>query len=114
MTEMTTIGHIAANRGERQASALLPLGNRRLGGDRRLPALGKQRSECGKASVVSERELECLSWAAKGKTASETALILMVSEHTVVRHMANAIRKMAAVNRTHAVAKAVQRGLIRI
>jgi DNA-binding CsgD family transcriptional regulator len=61
---------------------------------------------------LSERERECLFWAAEGKTAEETALILDVSISTVNGYMQQAIRKLAAPNRAKAIAIAVRSGLV--
>ncbi len=61
---------------------------------------------------LSGREMECLKWVADGKTSAEIALIMRLSEHTVIRHLANATSKLGAANRTHAVAKAFQNGII--
>lgn len=36
---------------------------------------------------LSDRQRECLLWAARGKTASETAIILGISTETVVQHL---------------------------
>ena len=38
-------------------------------------------------AVLSERQRECLLWAARGKTAAETAIILGISEETVIQHL---------------------------
>ena len=37
--------------------------------------------------VLSDRQRECLLWAARGKTASETAVILGISVETVIQHL---------------------------
>lgn len=66
----------------------------------------------GTDGSLSEREKECLRWAAEGKTAWETGQILNVSERTAVFHLNNAMKKLGAVNRTHAVARALHRSLI--
>ncbi len=58
-------------------------------------------------SPITLREGECLSWAAVGKTASEIAEILNISEHTVHFHTKNAIKRLNAANKTHAVVKAM-------
>ncbi|MDO9415660.1 helix-turn-helix transcriptional regulator [Pararhizobium sp.] len=63
-------------------------------------------------SSLSERELECIYWAAAGKTSSEMAGILDLSEHTVNHYLNRAGRKLDAVNRVQAVAKAYRAGLI--
>lgn len=56
---------------------------------------------------LSPREIECLSWTAKGKTSWAISRILEVSESTVVFHLRNAIRKLEVTNRSQAVAKAI-------
>lgn len=66
----------------------------------------------GVANVLSERERECLSWVARGKTEQEIAQILHRSAATIHFHIGNAITKLHAVNRTHAVAIACTRRLI--
>lgn len=62
---------------------------------------------------LSERELEVLRWIAEGKTSSETASILGISERTVTYHITNILFKLDAVNKTQAVVKAVMLRLIR-
>ena len=62
--------------------------------------------------VLTEREIECLSWTAAGKTSVEIADILGLSEHTVNHYLNQVTRKLEAVNRTQAVVKAIRRGLI--
>ena len=67
----------------------------------------------GVASIrLTEREVEVLRWAADGKTASETAEILVISERTVIFHIDNALRKLGAVNKTAGVLKAAMLRLI--
>jgi DNA-binding CsgD family transcriptional regulator len=63
-------------------------------------------------SLLTDRERDVISWAARGKTAGETANILTLSEQTVVKHIASVIRKVGALNRTHAVAKCLNQSLI--
>jgi len=62
---------------------------------------------------LSRREIECLKWAAEGKTSWEIGAILSVGERTVHAHLARATRKLAAANRIQAVANAFRLGLIR-
>jgi DNA-binding CsgD family transcriptional regulator len=62
--------------------------------------------------VLTPREIECLTWAARGKTTDEIGLILHRSHETVDFHLSNAMLKLAARNRAHAVAIACMRGLI--
>jgi LuxR family quorum sensing-dependent transcriptional regulator len=61
---------------------------------------------------LTPREIECLKWAADGKTEWEISAILKVSEHTADKHLANAHRKLGAANRAQAVAHAIRWGLI--
>lgn len=61
---------------------------------------------------VSQRELECLAWSARGKTVDEIAMILDLSADTVRVYLKRINRKLNTVNRSHAVAKAVYLGLI--
>lgn len=61
---------------------------------------------------LTERERECLTWAAEGKTAWETSQILSISERTVIFHLQNAAEKLQVANRPQAVARAVSQQLI--
>lgn len=62
--------------------------------------------------TLSQREIECLTWVALGKTEKEVGMILNRSPTTVRFHVDNAARKLNASNRTQAVAKAAQLGVI--
>lgn len=64
--------------------------------------------------VVSARELDCLKWAAAGKTAWEASKILGITERTVRFHLNTAREKLNCTTTTQAVAKAVSHGLIRL
>ena len=67
----------------------------------------------GQASIsLSKREVECLSWASAGKTSVEMSEILGLSEYTVNHYLNRATRKLDAVNRVQAVAKAIRAGLL--
>ncbi|HEY6599154.1 MAG TPA: autoinducer binding domain-containing protein [Pseudomonadales bacterium] len=61
---------------------------------------------------LSERELECLTWAALGRTDTEIGSVIHRSPTTARFHIDNAVRKLGARNRTQAVAIAARRGLI--
>lgn len=61
---------------------------------------------------LSRREIECLHWAAAGKTTTEMAKILDLSEYTVNHYLSRATRKLDSVNRVQTVAKAIRAGLI--
>ena len=62
--------------------------------------------------LLSPREEECLTWAAAGKTAAETAIILDISANTTTHYLTSATQKLNASNRVHAVAEALRRGLL--
>jgi DNA-binding CsgD family transcriptional regulator len=61
---------------------------------------------------LTERERECLSWAADGKTSGEIAQILSITERTVNFHLNNLAQKMGVTSRQHAVGRAAMRRLI--
>jgi LuxR family transcriptional activator of bioluminescence operon len=61
---------------------------------------------------LTEREKECLLWAAEGKTGWEIANIVSISERTVTFHLQNAAQKMGVVNRQQAISRALSMGLI--
>ena len=63
-------------------------------------------------SRLSKREVECLRWAAVGKTDDEIGTILDRSRATVRFHIHNASLKLDAVNRSQTVFKAAQLGYI--
>lgn len=62
---------------------------------------------------LTPREVECLFWACEGKTTWEISKIIDVTERTVIFHLTSATKKLGAVNRQHAVAKAMTSGLIK-
>lgn len=66
-----------------------------------------------KSYRLTERETECLFWACEGKTTWEISKIIEVTERTIVFHLSSAMKKLGAVNRQHAVAKAIMQGLIK-
>jgi len=63
-------------------------------------------------SRLSKREVECLRWAAIGKTDLEISMIIGRSRATVRFHIHNAATKLNAVNRSQTVFKAAQLGYI--
>ena len=64
------------------------------------------------AVTLTAREAEVLRWMADGKTSSEAARILGLSERTVNFHVANAMAKLGAANKTAGVVKAALLGLL--
>jgi DNA-binding CsgD family transcriptional regulator len=61
---------------------------------------------------LTARELECLRWAAEGKTGWEIGRLLGISERTVVFHVENAAHKLGVFGRRQAVARAIALQLI--
>lgn len=66
----------------------------------------------GDFALLTNRQIDCLQFAANGKTVSETAEILDLSVHTVREHLRTLADRLKATNTTHAVALASQFGLI--
>lgn len=71
-----------------------------------------RRLDGAESVALTDRERDVLSWAARGKTISDTAEILKISEQTADGYMRNALVKLDATNKTHAVAKSIHLGLI--
>lgn len=63
---------------------------------------------------LSFREKEILNWLKHGKNTWDISAILGISENTVKFHIKGILRKFDTVNRTHAVAIAIEQGLIDI
>lgn len=61
---------------------------------------------------LTARETEILKWTADGKTSSEIADLLMISENTVNFHVKNVILKLNVANKTAAVVKAAVLGML--
>lgn len=75
-------------------------------------AVAAVKSGGANASAISRRELECLRLTAAGRTSEDIARILGLSVHTANQYLTSAAAKLDAVNRMHAVAKAMRSGLI--
>lgn len=92
--------------------------DKRARGTTYLPVLGERESVALRAGhhpekiALTQRETECLTWTANGKTSWEISVILGVSESTATFHLRNAATKLKASNRTHAAVKALHLGLI--
>lgn len=61
---------------------------------------------------LTNRERDCVAWAAEGKTEWETAAILGIAPKTVESHLIAARRKLNAANKVHLIAKALRLGII--
>ena len=79
-------------------------------GPRRAAALDAPTPPAG--TPLSPREREVLELAARGLTADGVAAELILSVETVRTHTRNAIRKLGARNRLHAVVIALRAGVI--
>ncbi len=62
--------------------------------------------------IVSERELEVLRCLSRGRTTTQIASELFISENTVKTHIRHILEKMEVNNRAEAVSRALQMGLI--
>jgi len=63
-------------------------------------------------ALLTPREKEALKLLKQGKSAAEVAMVLGIRERTVKFHISNILQKLNAVNRTHALAIALERGLL--
>lgn len=63
-----------------------------------------------KPSILSPRERKVLELLGKGLTGQDAAARLRLSPETIRTHVRNAIQKLGARTRTHAIALALQRG----
>jgi DNA-binding CsgD family transcriptional regulator len=61
---------------------------------------------------LTERELECLGWVARGKTSAEIGSIIGRSGETVRIHVKNAMCKLGVSSRAQAVLAAVDAGVL--
>lgn len=64
-------------------------------------------------NAVTKRESEALSWVAEGKTIADVAVLMAISPETVKAHLDSARFKLGALNRVHAVTRAIRHGIIR-
>ena len=62
---------------------------------------------------LTPREIDCLRWTARGKTAWEIGKILDISERTVRFHLNNVMQKLDVTSKYQAVLKAVEVGALR-
>ena len=83
--------------------AMLPLaqlaGAFAFEGARRLRA-ARQLDAVGPAPVLTDRQRDCVMWAARGKSDWEISIILGVSEETVIRHIKQARERYGVQKRT--------------
>jgi transcriptional regulator EpsA len=75
--------------------------------------IGSQSREHDGSPSLTQREVEILDWMQKGKSNSEIAEILGISQLTVKNHVQKILRKLGAHNRTQAVAKGISLSITR-
>jgi DNA-binding NarL/FixJ family response regulator len=63
---------------------------------------------------LTAREIQVLEQMAKGLANKEIGDVLKITEHTVKGHLKNILGKLLVADRTEAVTKAIQRGIIRL
>jgi len=61
---------------------------------------------------LTHREVQCLKWAAAGKTDAEISIIMSISVPTVRFHMTNAARKLNVTGRSQAIYRAATLGFV--
>jgi DNA-binding CsgD family transcriptional regulator len=107
------IGEACAALGDHDAAGLeleaARAGFERLGAVPDLTRLARVRSE---THGLTARELEVLRLVAAGRTNRQIAAELVVSEHTVARHLQNIFGKLGVSSRTAATAFAFERHLV--
>ncbi|MEL6520248.1 MAG: LuxR family transcriptional regulator [Pseudomonadota bacterium] len=72
----------------------------------------EQGPEQQSSATLSPRELSAMTLLAKGMSRAQTADEMQISEHTLRVYIEAARHKLGAMNTTHAVARALSRGLI--
>ncbi|CCG07301.1 LuxR family transcriptional regulator [Pararhodospirillum photometricum] len=78
----------------------------------RFPLFSDRVNPFDKVVQLSERERECLLWAARGCQVGEVADCLGVADRTVEHHLGSARRRLAARTTAQAVARAMGLGLL--
>jgi LuxR family transcriptional activator of conjugal transfer of Ti plasmids len=69
-------------------------------------------SESTPRPLLTEREIACVQWAARGKSAADIAEILRIKARTVVFHIENAKQKFGVATLQQAVVQAVNHDII--
>ena len=106
------VGHACRSLGDEESAVLehdaARVAFERLGAKPDLARLGPSTSDHG----LSPRELEVLRLVAAGKSNREIAASLVISEHTVARHVQNIFAKLGLSSRSAATAFAFENGLV--
>lgn len=98
---------------------ILEVQNEELGTVRSVAQAGHQRicvllDESTNDPVLSEREIEVLTWTARGKSVSSIAVILGLSPDTVKTYSKRIYAKLEVSDRVGAVVKALRMGLVQV
>jgi DNA-binding CsgD family transcriptional regulator len=104
---------------------LMPPGASAAPGDKRVevilelitPHLNKAREQVLHVNrrnkiALSPKEREILGWMKDGKNTLDMSVLLGITERTVKFHISNIMKKLDAMSRTHAVALAIEKGLL--
>ena len=110
-TSYFTFGHFKSTPGERETHIISLIVPHLHVAITRILDNASQKLE---KDILSKRESEIIKWVYEGKTNSEIGELLCISGFTVKNHIKNILEKLGAANRTHAVAKAVNLGIIEI
>jgi DNA-binding NarL/FixJ family response regulator len=62
--------------------------------------------------ALTGREIEALTWVARGKSSADISVLMDVSERTVNFHISNVIRKLGVATRVQAAIRCALLGLI--
>lgn len=65
------------------------------------------------AVTLTAREIEAMSWVARGKSSTDIAVLMGVSERTVNFHVNNVVQKLGVANRLQAAVRCAMLGLVR-
>ena len=76
------------------------------------PVYGPRLREVLEGEPLNAREVEILRWAARGLTAVETGQKMFLSHETVKSYRKRASAKLGTSSLTHAVARAIERGVL--
>lgn len=83
-----------------------------LTSDVHVKAISEAFADSGNIPHLSPREIECLRWTSEGKTHTEIAIILALSDHTIRSYLKIARIKLDSVSLAQAVAKASKYGFM--
>lgn len=64
--------------------------------------------------ILSQRQIDCLSWSMEGLSSAEIAKVLAIKEDTVNKHIKSAMNRLNANNRIQAIIRAIRLGILQI